>query len=226
MKRSSSMKSLLACGGAFAVVLGQVSAVTVVNGDFETDANLFTVWPGYTGSGNPEAITGWTHTGGVGINPGGIPDAGSPFDDPNTTNATNFAFIQGTASLSQDVSGFSVGTEYLLGLDFNARGCCGEPPEMPVAEVSLNGTLIASSVDLFGGVGGIPPTAADAAWYHADVPFTATAETLTLTISTFPAAGGDSTLVIDNVSIIPEPSSALLSLVGLTLLGLRRRRPR
>jgi hypothetical protein len=200
-----------------------VQATTVINGDFETGADGFTNWPGYVGAPNPDAIPGWTGTGGHGINPGGIDHADpTPFDGGSTFNTSNFAFLQGVSSISQEISGFSVGGEFLVGIDFNARDCCGG---LPVATISINDAPIGSTVDLLPDPGTVSPLGGDTPWYHADVPFIASAETITLTISA-EAMGGDGTLVVDNVTIsaIPEPSSSLLALFGASLLVFRRRR--
>ena len=64
----------------------------IANADFETDANGFTNYPGYTGGSNPAEITGWPGTGNRGINPGN--GAGAPFRD-NGNNTSNVAFLQG-----------------------------------------------------------------------------------------------------------------------------------
>ncbi len=204
-------------------------ATTVINGDFETDTNLFVAWPGYTAftndaGTNPDQIVGWAGDGGRGINPV-VPRGGgdSPFDDTNSWNTTSFAFLQGASYIEQTVTGFSVGADYLLDLDFNARNCCGD---VPIATISINGSPVASSIDLFGGAGGIPPVDGADPWYHAQIPFTADAESVVVRFASAPSDGGDATLVIDNVTIapIPEPSSTVL--VALSLLGLMARRRR
>lgn len=212
-----------------ALTVNVASAVTLINGNFETGVDEFVQWPGYTaGSGeagtNPDNISGWSGEGGRGINPV-VPGGGgdSPFDDPSTWNTTNFAFLQGVSHIEQTVTGFSVGADYFLDLDFNSRGCCGD---VPVATISLDGMAIASSVDIFGGDGGISTAIDPDPWYHAQISFTASAEEIILRIATEPAAGGDATLVIDNVRIdvIPEPASAALVLLSGLALGFRRKR--
>jgi hypothetical protein len=209
-----------------AVVGGPAAAQpVVVNGDFEADTALWTVWPGYVGGGgvNPADITGWTGDGGRGINPvvpAGPADA--PFRD-NGDNQTSIAFQQGASYIEQAVSGFTVGADYVLSLDFNSRNCCGD---VPIGTIYLNGIEAGSSVDLFPEPGGIPPVGGSNPWYTADISFEAPTETITLRIQAAPAAGGDATMIVDNVSfaLVPEPTGGLLLVLGaLGLLAARRR---
>ncbi len=202
----------------------------VVNGDFETDTELFVTWPGYVGSGaNPTTISGWTTVGGAGINPV-VP--GAPTDAPfrdNGDNTTSVAFLQGISSIEQTVTGLIVGQPYQLTMDFNARNCCGDPVPTPVAEILVDGKIVANSEGLFPG-GGVPAVGGNNPWYSfepGDLAFLASAESLTLKVQTRPLVEGtDTTLLVDNVAItlVPEPSTALLGLIG--LLGLARCRPR
>jgi hypothetical protein len=96
----------------------------VVNGDFESDTGGFVTWPGYVANGqNPANVPMWTGTGGRGINPITNPAQTrdrAPFRD-NGNNTSSVAFLQGAATLEQVVSGFNVGSEYVLSLDFNAQ---------------------------------------------------------------------------------------------------------
>ena len=200
------------------LMLGILSTVSadpvVVNGDFENEVLGFTVWPGYVAGGNPEDIFGWTGEGGRGINPVNSDHASpAPFRD-NGNNDTHVAFLQGTSSISQTVGGFAVGTDYVLSLDFNSRNCCGDSP---IGYVYLNDILAASTVDVFGGTGATPPVGGDNPWYPAEIEFTAPTEDIVIKIATAPAGGGDSTLVVDNVafSVVPEPNTCILMLLGL-----------
>ena len=214
----------IVCCGAIASVR---ATPYVVNGDFETDTELWTLWPGYAGQNgvNPPEITGWIGMGGRGINPvvpGGPTDA--PFRD-NGANVSHVAFLQGVAYIEQQIAGFSVGSTYWLGIDFNARNCC---TDFPVATLFLNGQPLASSADLFPAPGTIPPVGEANPWYHADIPFTALEEIITLRVSSQPAAGGDASLVVDNISVrlIPEPATALLGALGIAAIALLSRRCR
>jgi hypothetical protein len=134
------------------------------------------------------------------------------------------AFLQGTSHIEQAVSGFIPGREYVLSLEFNARNCCGD---IPIANLFLNGIPAGSSTDLFPAPGGVIPVGGTNPWYAADIEFTAPEETVTLRIETMPAAGGDSTLLVDNVSfaLVPEPATGSLAAIAalLGLLPLRRR---
>ncbi len=196
----------------------------IVNGDFESDVEGFVVWPGYVGNGNPDAISGWRGGGSHGINPIEAPhDVPAPFRD-NGDNDTHVAFLQGESFIEQDITGLAVGTDYVLSLDFNSRNCCGD---MPIADVLFNGQVIASSADVFGDPGAIPPVGDANAWYHADIPFTAPVDAITLQIAARPSAGGDATLLLDNINlqVVPEPATGMLAIVGLLgLLGVARRK--
>ena len=143
------------------------------------------------------------------------------FRRDNGDNSTSVGFIQGAASIEQDISGFTIGQDYVLSLDFNARNCCGD---MPIAMVELDGAVVASSEDIFPPTGAVPPVGGDEPWYHADIDFTASDTTLTLLIRSAAAAAGDATFLVDNVSIVPEPATGLLAMGGLLSLLLLRRR--
>src|SRR5207253_7264867 len=154
---------------------------------------------GFPAGTNPSDIPGWTHTGGGGVVPGTQP--GNPdgtFRD-NGANMTNVAFIQGTGSISQLISGFTVGTNYQLDFDYNARVCCNDVPMMAVSigDIGVGGHEVTFSdnnilpVDTPGGVHLTP-------WYHGRFTFRADSDTLNLMISSQTVNGGDGTLVMDN----------------------------
>ena len=175
--------------------LVQVSTPKVTNGNFEASSASFTEWPGYTGGGNPSDISGWMGSGGHGLNP--ISDGNVPFRD-NGSNSTHVAFLQGSSYLEQSVSDFEVGTLYQLGIDFNSRNCCGD---FPVAKVYANGALIGNLSSSTSGTASVQPVGGSEPWYHSDLVFRADAEEVTIRIESMPSAGGDSTLVIDNVAV-------------------------
>jgi hypothetical protein len=143
------------------------------NGDFEADADTFGLYPGYVANEAQFA----------------------PFRD-NGNNDTSVAFMQGDARLEQDLSGLTVGEEYTLSFDFNARNCCGD---VPLAEVELDGQLL----DEFPGedlIDGVTPVGPGNDWYHFETTVIPERATMTLSFHSFAAAGGDATFVLDNVS--------------------------
>ncbi|HUT32957.1 MAG TPA: PEP-CTERM sorting domain-containing protein [Planctomycetota bacterium] len=103
----------------------------VVNPSFETDT--FTVWPGTIGGNGP--ITGWSNTGGGGLNPisdgqrpyadnGAIPNSAAVNQTANPTTGGQVAFVQAnnsTQSLSQLVAGFDPNAWYVLEYREDAR---------------------------------------------------------------------------------------------------------
>ena len=151
----------------------------ITNGDFETDAAEFDVWPGYLG---------------------GPTGANSPFRD-NGDNLTSVAFLQGASSLAQTVPGLDEGGVYVLSLDFNARNCCGN--EVPVAELLLDGVLVQDFPGNGLDDGAVFPVGGNEPWYRYETLIFPEDATLEIMVNTFPESGGDSTLLIDNVSLRP-----------------------
>ncbi|NQT88185.1 PEP-CTERM sorting domain-containing protein [bacterium] len=171
-----------------------VTLPMVENWDFETNAGQFTAFPGYVGGSNPTDITGWPGpgTGGRGINPGN--GAGAPFRN-NGDNATNVAFIQNGGSISQSIDGWEPGKEYRVTFDYNAR--TGDDPGMTatIGSASMTDALI-------------PEVGGSNAYYAANLVFTPTSDTNTLTIVSLDNAGDD-TLLIDNIRVFRNGPSIL-----------------
>ena len=207
-----------------AVTLSPVVAnELVINGDFNTDAELFTTWPGYVANGdNPAEVPDWFGEGGRGINPvfaasnppqivswpggGGRginpisqdDDRGiAPFRD-NGDNDTQAAFMQGTANIQQTVSNLTVGGTYLLNFEYNARNCCGD---LPVPTLSINGEVVDDFPDGPFIDGAIDPVLDFEPWYEFEHSFTADSSDVTIDISTMPLNAGDATFLLDNVSL-------------------------
>jgi hypothetical protein len=169
-------------GGGFTL---PVVLPTGINWDFETNANQFTVWPGYVGGGNPAEITGWPGAGaGRGINPGSIGSA--PFRN-NGNNDTNVAFIQGAGSISQEIEGWEPGKEYRVTFDYNAR--TGTDPGLMA---TIGGASFSDAA--------IPETGGDNAYYVGNIVFTPTSGTNTLTFTSLDNPGDD-TVLIDNIRV-------------------------
>jgi hypothetical protein len=159
----------------------------IVNPSFEVDP--MPPFPGYG------PITGWIPGDGIetsyGINEFGMPFAGNGA----VPDGTNVAFIQHNGSLSQDISGFRVGSQYWLIYRENARhGCCGGTASLTV---TVGGETIVAphSVTPVGGVNPYRLIASDV--------FTAREETLPLKF--FKDGDGDVTPLIDLIEIIEVP---------------------
>jgi len=186
---------------ALGVVTSAVARLEVglamVNPSFEADT--FTAFPGYISGNTP--ITGWTATipTGAGINPA----AGqSPFANNGVIpDGTQVAFIQADGcALSQMLSGMVVGRTYYLVFYENARA--GYPA--PSLTVTLGGETI------------VPTHVVPSGAYVRVVspPFLATAESAELAfVKSAGPAGGDSTVLIDNVAVLELPPTAPVFLV-------------
>jgi hypothetical protein len=185
---------ILAAGFLSCVSIGQAAsppaaapAPTFANPSFEADN--FTVFPGYVSGNGP--ITGWTALGGHGVNPGTF---GGPFSDNGAIpDGTKVAFLQADGALSQVVSGFSIGSTYQIHFFENAR----TGATAPACEVQVDGSTVLAAHSVTP-VGGSNP-------YHEMVtdPFLATATAMEVAFVKSNPAGGDTTLLIDNVSVIP-----------------------
>jgi hypothetical protein len=191
-------------GSATSVVARVVVGLPMNNPSFEADS--FVSWPGYSGANNPGSattpaganvpITGWTQsdlTAG-GINP--TADGSSPFADNGAIpNGKQVAFIQGDSTLLQTVSGLSAGGQFYVHYYENARS--GGTPGLAV-QFGTNVVIASHEVTT---VGGVNP-------YHeiySDMQ-TATGTSVDLTFVKSSPVGGDNTVLIDNVAIVPVPA--------------------
>lgn len=174
----------LRAGLLFLAAFGGVrlGAQSIPNPSFE--ANTYTVFPGYS-SGNGGAITGWSLSGGVGLNPA----SGSPFADNGAIpNGSNVAFLQGTASLSTTISGLVVGQTYTVTFRSNRRAANFDP----IPSWSLNGGAFASFT-------ASPAVGSQNAYYTVSGSFNATATTAALVVRN--TSVQDATLLVDNFTI-------------------------
>ena len=189
--RPTFLAGLLALCG----IAAGADSIPIANPSFQAD--VFPTYPGYRGGSNPANITGWAATGGAGINGTDI-GAGVPFADNGVIpDNTRLAFIQGTGSLAQTLSGFEVGQRYWFQVFFNARNCCGD---IPVVSVSIGAQALLTEQPL-SPVGGTSP------WSFVNVPWTAASAAALLTVSTHTAAGGDGTLVVDAVAMVKRDAT-------------------
>ena len=168
---------------AFCAGASSSFAQTITNPSFEADT--FTAFPGYYSQAGNGPITGWTASGGAGLNPAGS----SPFADNGTIpNGGQVAFIQNGAgaSLSTVISGLTVGLTYKVNFRVNARG--GNTPALKVA-IDAN-DIINTAVTSVGGANPYKYFAFD---------FTAAATSQTMTLRS--DSGGDNTVLLDDFSI-------------------------
>ncbi len=183
-----------------------VGHVNIFNPSFESGTTY--PFPGYQGQ-----MGGWTADAGPGSY-GYNYLTNNPFADNNVVpDGTTVAFIQNTRTLSQSLSGLTVGQQYLLELDYNSRDY-GDDGHI---SVSLGGTSLLDTI--------VTPTGLGNPWYHLSVPWTAGSSTASLAIAGI-QNGGDSSIVFDRISLqaIPEPTTSAAALLGLAALRLRRRR--
>ncbi len=183
-------------GSVTSVVAQLTVGIPMANPSFEADS--FLSWPGYSGPnpggagtdpGENGPITGWTQSNldGTGINP--ISNGSSPFADNGVIpHGTNVAFMQADSTLSQTVTGLTVGTQYYLHYYENGRS-----GGIPSLEARLGGSTVvpAHAVPSGGGYRGI----------YSEV-FTATTADLEVLFEKSNPQGGDTTVLIDNVAIV------------------------
>jgi len=203
MKRLLFLPALLALALA-PLRLSAADPAVVVNPSFE--ANSFTIFPGYVDNNGP--ITGWNAPNGSGLNPA----AGSPFADNGTIpDGTQVAFIQSDVTLSQVIGGLVVGERYEVRYFENSRSCCSGT--FPSLRVTMGGATVVGD-HIVVAVGGANP-------YVAVVSdgFTATAETMELAFIKTNPQGGDTTVLIDNVSVIPFSGPPQVDIPGLYNTG-------
>lgn len=191
MKRRNLFLPILAA--TVSSVMG--ASITVTNPSFQADA--FPNFPGYVGGGNPSGITGWTFTGtgNLGINTVGGP---TPFADNGAyPDGNQVAFIQGTGSLSQALSGFTPGKQYWFQGYANSRA--GDTDD-PVVGVTFDGGVLLPDTLL-------PPVGGGNPYHRVSIPFTPSVASGSLVISSRPNAGGDAAVVLDGITVIQRDAN-------------------
>ena len=163
-------------------------SITLANPSFEQGYNH--TWPH---AGTP---TGWASSGGSGIN-----DASGPFwDNGGTVDSTYVAWVQANGLLGQPTSGLQVGETYWIQVFANARNNATTP-----ALAVYHSASTAGGAPLISGVTIAPSGGAAGAgnpFIFFNVPFTAAAASGDLNFQKSAPAGGDTTLVLDGVSVI------------------------
>ena len=190
--------------GAIPSHAGQINLVT--NGNFTTPTPLS---PGGWGLFSNGTISGWTTN-----DPGGnieIDTAGAigPGTDPFSTNSLEVN-ANNPETVSQTITGLVVGQSYTVNYDYGDRP--GSGPESMT--VSVGGAPLGTNTD--------PGGNSSLQWHGDSYLFVATGTTETLSFTGLPDTGlasyGNE---VTNVSLYatPEPSTWLLMLSGLGLLG-------
>jgi hypothetical protein len=222
--RSSLITLLLGLAGSASAAI----SIAGGNGSFETNTRGTAAFGGGAGqiwylnpvAGNASGanISGWTLTapGGGTANANtawlmGDNTYGAPSDGTYQIN------VEGGPDwwLSAPITGLTVGNTYTVQFDARRRDAGGSG----TFDVFVN-----STISLVGATGGFNVTASSTTWEQKSFTFVAAAETSFLTIANTDNPGGTG-FMVDNFSVVPEPSAALLGGLGmLALLGRRRSR--
>ncbi|HLP77108.1 MAG TPA: family 78 glycoside hydrolase catalytic domain, partial [Candidatus Paceibacterota bacterium] len=139
----------------------------------------------------------WMFSAQSGNNGSGITANGSLFNssNPNAPEGAQVAFLQGFSTIAQIISGFVPGANYTV--TFSAAQRAGQfQQSRQTWDLRLDGAVIASY--------GPAATATSFADYTAGFTATAAAHTLSFVGTDLP--GGDNTVFLDNVRIVPAPS--------------------
>ena len=96
----------------FAALLPAAAATFVANPSFELNYNASA--PGYS------TINNWTGGSGVNQSTGPFHNSGTPIPD-----GIRVGFQQGAGTMSQVISGLTVGKRYWIQMHYDARACCG-----------------------------------------------------------------------------------------------------
>jgi choice-of-anchor C domain-containing protein len=180
------------------------TAATVTNGSFEL--------PDIGGTFNGTSPSGWTVLGSVDLinTYWQAQDGGQSIDLSRSSPAT----------ISQSVSGFTIGQTYEL--SFWMSGNPDGPPPIKMLTASVGGTSVDFTFD------SSTNSKADMGWLEKTFLFSATSETMLLSFQGTDNPGTAYGAALDNVSIsaVPVPAAGLLLLGGLAAFGMfKRKRP-
>ncbi|HEY1786822.1 MAG TPA: DUF642 domain-containing protein [Verrucomicrobiae bacterium] len=177
-------------GGDNTIFIDDVQVITgIPNFGFETPS---------LGSGNYQynpSGGSWTFNG-TSPNGSGIVANGSAFANPNSPEGVQAAFLQEDGSISQTITGFTTGTNYMISF-FAAQ----RPNNAQSWNLKINGTVIAS----------FNPGAGATTYGTYTATFTATAASQTVAFVGTDLAGGDNTIFIDDVQITNVSTTVMVS---------------
>jgi hypothetical protein len=230
---NTAMKKLATLLGVTLLTLVSAHAENlVINGDFESDTPPnYNAIPNWNQVPNPSGLTGYPYVSGV---EGWMSSGVGAWDNgyvPGTDQFTNkVAFIETyvggigsapTLSLTQMVTGFTIGQVYELSYYENGRA--DYRVNTPTAETFVGGVSVVAA-HLVAPVNSVMEFSNP--FYYRTAQFTATATQMNLEFRATQVGVNDTFLVIDNVAInaVPEPSTYALVLGGIATLLLIRRR--
>ncbi len=228
---NTTMKKLATLLGVTLLTLVSAHAASlVINGDFETATPPnYNAIPSWNQLPYPSGLTGFPYVSGVegravfGVGVGAWDNGYVPGTDLLTNKV---AFIEtygsaGTMSLTQMVTGFTIGQVYELSYYENGRA--NPSVNTTTAETFVGGaSVVAAHL--------VTPVNSEEEFsnpfYYRTAQFTATAPQMLLEFRATQVDVNDTFLVIDNVAInaVPEPSTYALVLGGIATLLLIRRR--
>lgn len=182
MKSTNKHAELMMAAAIFAAVSAQAGFVT--NPSFE--ANYNDVFPHYG------AVDGWTGASGANTSTGPFHNGGTPIPD-----GVQVGFKQGSGDVTQELAGLVAGKRYVIQFAYDARGCCGGAIDLIT---KINGVELDK-------IANVKPVAGGDPYRLRTVPFTAEADTATLTLST--VSSGDATILLDAVTVVQRDANQL-----------------
>lgn len=189
----------------FQVVEAAPRVGVLADGNFEVANYLPSGW-----SYNPGPILGsdWTFTNQSNSLRSGTASVGSPWGN-SAASGTHFAFIQQAGVLSQTLTNLHIGTTYYVKFSHNRR--TDNPGHR--LRVLVNGSEVLAS------------TEAPSSWTaRTSMGFVATSSTMSLAFVGSSPNSGDTTSLVDNVQVVPEPSVIATMLTGCIALAARRKK--
>ena len=128
----------------------------------------------------------------------GVNALGQPFtDNGGIPDRSQIAFVQGGGILSQTIGGLTPGQGYWVQFGYNTRNCCGDPAASPQnLAVRFGGVTIGTISNLTSG-----------SYKPATFLFTPAAASGVLEFAPSLPNGGDRTLLLDAVNIVPRGSN-------------------